>query len=388
MAIKKIQPSQSFAKIIRMARFISGVVGADVSNMDYKINIITVIVIICITIYFIFTASTVANVFSENWKYMLEASCMVGSVLQGITKLISGICYTKSISGMRLELEKLYSEYETKGEAYCKALNECCERVWQIIKLVGQLYAASVFGILLLTVILVIVTGKQVYVMHFFLPGIDVNTHFGYLTTMVVQTVVFLAGGFGLFAGDLFFLIYLGQPELFRDLLVLKVKNLNEVSAERNVITERLLIDIIEWHQYYTDYNKRCNRIFYYIITMQIVTSGISIICTMYIILMGDWPGAYLYIMVAVCGLYLYCIIGTKIETCNQAFYEELYNINWYNFDVKNQKMMVFILKKSQSPSEIKIGGVLPLSVQTALSITKSIYGLFTMMLGFLDEEQ
>ncbi|XP_053952537.1 odorant receptor 67d-like [Anastrepha ludens] len=388
MAVKNIRPSQSLAKIIKAFRLISGVVGADVYDVNYRVNIITVIVIICITIYFIFTATTVANVFSENWKYMLEASCMVGSVLQGVTKLISAIVFAKDISTVCSELEWLYSEYETKGEAYCKALNECCERVWQFIKMVGNIYAIAVVGILFLTAVMVIVTDKQVYVMQFLIPGVDVETNFGYLTTLIVHTVLLIAGGFGLFAGDLFFLFFLGQPELFRDLLVLKVEHLNKVSTKNNVITERLLIDIIEWHQYYTDYNKRCNRIFYYIITMQIVTSGISIICTMYIILMGDWPGAYLYIVVAFSGLYLYCIIGTKIETCNQAFYEELYNINWYNLDVKNQKMMVFILKKSQSPSEIKIGGFLPLSVQTALSITKSIYGIFTMMLRFLDENQ
>ncbi|XP_036317816.1 putative odorant receptor 83c, partial [Rhagoletis pomonella] len=270
----------------------------------------------------------------------------------------------------------------------CKALQECCERVWQVIKMVGNIYAATAVGILLLTAILVIVTEKQVYVMHFFIPGLDVGTQFGYLATMAVHTVVFLAGIFGLFAGDLFFLIYLGQPELFRDFLVLKVKALNEAAAEKSKTAEKLLVDIIEWHQYYTDYNERCNYVFYYIITMQIVTSGISIICTLYILLLGDWPGAYLYILVAFCGLYLYCIIGTKIETCNHAFYEELYNINWYDLEVKNQKMIIFILMRSQNPSEIKIGGVLPLSVQTALSITKSIYGIFTMMLGFLDEEQ
>lgn len=82
--------------------------------------------------------------------------------------------------------------------------------------------------------------------------------------------------------------------------------------------------------------------------------------------------------------------------------------------EVKNQKMIIPILMKAQNPSEIKIGGFLPLSVQTALQvitstsvfngwgmmgmiiyycityfqITKTIYGIFTMMLGFLEENQ
>lgn len=253
MTVKHIRPTASFAKLMKMARFISSLVGADVSTENYRVNIITIIVIICIIIYFIFTATTVASVFSENWTYLLEASCMVGSVLQGITKLISGIIRTKTVSDMRLELEELYRTYESKGKTYCKVMNKCCDRVWQLIKLVGHIYAASIFGILLLTTVMVLATNQKIYVMQFFIPGVDVETSFGYLFTTAVHTVVFLAGAFGLFAGDLFFLIYLGQPELFRDILILKVKELNEAAAEKDNKTESLLISIIEWQQYYTE---------------------------------------------------------------------------------------------------------------------------------------
>nr|QKN21491.1 odorant receptor [Zeugodacus tau] len=387
MTAERVRPTDSFAKLIKMVRLISSLVGADVSDVNYRVNIITVILILCIVIYFIFTATTVASVFSEDWTVLLEASCMLGSGLQGCTKLISGIFRTKDVSAMRLELEEIYRTYESKGQSYCKVLNESCDRVRQVIKMVGHIYASNTAGIILLTTVLMLTSDRKIYIMQFFIPGIDADTNFGYLLTTAVHMVVFLAGSFGLFGGDLFFLIYLGQPELFRDILILKVEELNVAAAQKDDNTESLLINIIEWHQYYMDFNNRCNDIFYYIITMQILTSGISIICTMYIILMGDWPGAYLYILVALCGLYLYCIIGTRIQTSSETFFEELYNINWYELDIKKQKMMILILMKSQNPSEIKIAGVLPLSVETALQITKSMYGIFTMMLQVMAEE-
>ncbi|XP_039957290.1 odorant receptor 67d-like [Bactrocera tryoni] len=388
MATKKVRPTESFGKIIKFFHLISSLVGADVADENYRVNIITITLIICIVAYFIFTGTTVASVFSENWTYLLEASCMVGSVLQGITKLISAFAFAKEICGIRIELENLYREYEMKGDDYAEALNKSCERVWQVIKMVGQVYFVAGGGIILITVVLIFASNEKVFLMHFMIPGIDVDTQVGYLMTLTLHTMCFLFGAFGLFAGDLFFLLFLGQPMLFLDLLVLKVKSLNEAAAENSSTAERLLIEIIEWHQYYTDYNLRCNRIFYYINSMQIVTSGISIICTLYIILLGDWPGAYLYILVAFGGLYLYCIMGTKIQTCNTAFCEELWNINFYDLEVKNQKMIIPILMKAQNPCEIKVGGFLPLSVQTALKITKTIYGIFTMMLGFLEENQ
>uniref|UniRef100_A0A5H2X002 Odorant receptor n=1 Tax=Bactrocera latifrons TaxID=174628 RepID=A0A5H2X002_BACLA len=388
MTTKKVRPTESFGKIIKFFHLISRLVGADVADENYRVNIITITLIICIVAYFIFTGTTVASVFSENWTYLLEASCMVGSVLQGITKLISAFAFAKEICGIRIELENLYREYEVKGDDYAEALNKSCERVWQVIKMVGQVYFVAGGGIILITVVLIFASNEKVFLMHFMIPGIDVDTQVGYLMTLTLHTMCFLFGAFGLFAGDLFFLLFLGQPMLFLDLLVLKVKSLNEAAAENSSTAERLLIDIIEWHQYYTDYNLRCNRIFYYINSMQIVTSGISIICTLYIILLGDWPGAYLYILIAFGGLYLYCIMGTKIQTCNTAFCDELWNINFYDLAVKNQKMIIPILMKAQNPSEIKVGGFLPLSVQTALQITKTIYGIFTMMLRFLEENQ
>nr|QKN21377.1 odorant receptor [Bactrocera dorsalis] len=388
MTTKILRPTESFGKIIKFFHLISSLVGADVADENYRVNIITITLIICIVAYFIFTGTTVASVFSENWTYLLEASCMVGSVLQGITKLISAFAFAKEICGIRIELENLYREYEVKGDDYAEALNKSCERVWQVIKMVGQVYFVAGGGIILITIVLIFASNEKVFLMHFMIPGIDVDTQVGYLMTLTLHTMCFLFGAFGLFAGDLFFLIFLGQPMLFLDLLVLKVKSLNEAAAENSSNAERLLIEIIEWHQYYTDYNLRCNRIFYYINSMQIVTSGISIICTLYIILLGDWPGAYLYILVAFGGLYLYCIMGTKIQTCNTAFCEELWNINFYDLEVKNQKMIIPILMKAQNPSEIKVGGFLPLSVQTALQITKTIYGIFTMMLRFLEENQ
>lgn len=254
MAVKRVRPSESFAKIIKFFHLISSLVGADVSDENYRVNIVTIILIFCIVIYFIFTGTTVASVFSENWTYLLEASCMVGSVLQGITKLISAFAFAKEICGTRMELENLYREYEAKGDDYSEVLNKSCERVWQVIKMVGQMYLIAGAGIILITVVLIFASTEKVFLMHFLIPGIDVHTQAGYLITLAVHTVCFLFGAFGLFAGDLFFLLFLGQPMLFLDLLALKVKSLNEAAAQKSKTAKRLLIDIIEWHQYYTEW--------------------------------------------------------------------------------------------------------------------------------------
>lgn len=254
MATKRVRPTESFAKIIKFFHLISGLVGADVSDENYRVNIITITLIICIVSYFIFTGTTVASVFSENWTYLLEASCMVGSVLQGITKLISAFVFAKEICDTRIELENLYSEYEVKGDDYSDALNKSCERVWRVIKLVGQVYLVAGGGIILITIVLIFASTEKVFLMHFLIPGIDVDTQMGYLITLALHTLCFLFGAFGLFAGDLFFLLFLGQSMLFLDLLALKVKSLNEAAAEKCSTADRLLIEIIEWHQYYTEW--------------------------------------------------------------------------------------------------------------------------------------
>ncbi|XP_037943822.1 putative odorant receptor 83c [Teleopsis dalmanni] len=77
-------------------------------------------------------------------------------------------------------------------------------------------------------------------------------------------------------------------------------------------------------------------------------------------------------------------ILGTTLERCSEEIEYEIYNISWYNLSVSQQKVVRLILMQSQQPNQMMLAGVMPLSVATALQITKTLYSTFMMMVEFI----
>uniref|UniRef100_A0A1B0BI33 Odorant receptor n=1 Tax=Glossina palpalis gambiensis TaxID=67801 RepID=A0A1B0BI33_9MUSC len=57
----------------------------------------------------------------------------------------------------------------------------------------------------------------------------------------------------------------------------------------------------------------------------------------------------------------------------------------WYELTVQQQQMILLMLIKSQSPVVLNIGKVMPLSLSSALQLTKAIYSFLMMLLNFLE---
>lgn len=62
-----------------------------------------------------------------------------------------------------------------------------------------------------------------------------------------------------------------------------------------------------------------------------------------------------------------------------------IYNSSWYNMTVSEQKMILTMLRVSQQATGISIGGVKPLTLNTALQLTKSVYTLSMLLQRFLN---
>lgn len=62
-------------------------------------------------------------------------------------------------------------------------------------------------------------------------------------------------------------------------------------------------------------------------------------------------------------------------------------NSLWYELTIPEQKLILLMLRKSQNPLTLTIGQIMPLSMSTALSLTKAIYSYMMMLLNFLEME-
>nr|WCC57601.1 odorant receptor 18 [Papilio polytes] len=75
---------------------------------------------------------------------------------------------------------------------------------------------------------------------------------------------------------------------------------------------------------------------------------------------------------------FLYCYQGQKITTAAEGFEMAVYCCGWENFDVKEQKMILIMLKQSQKPVILKAASVAPICIYSFAYTMQSIYKLVT----------
>ncbi|KPI91640.1 Putative odorant receptor 69a, isoform A [Papilio xuthus] len=71
---------------------------------------------------------------------------------------------------------------------------------------------------------------------------------------------------------------------------------------------------------------------------------------------------------------FLYCYQGQKITTAAERFEMEVYSCGWENFGVKEQKMILTMLRQSQKPVIINAASVVPICIYTFACTMQSIY--------------
>lgn len=70
----------------------------------------------------------------------------------------------------------------------------------------------------------------------------------------------------------------------------------------------------------------------------------------------------------------------------NADFIDAIYsNCLWYELPVKEQKLMILMLAKSQTELALTAMDVMPLSMASALQMTKGIYSFSMMLITYLE---
>ncbi|XP_061388019.1 odorant receptor 67d-like [Musca vetustissima] len=68
----------------------------------------------------------------------------------------------------------------------------------------------------------------------------------------------------------------------------------------------------------------------------------------------------------------------------NDDITDIVYDCKWYDLSVSEQKMVLIMLRVSQNPPIMTIGDLMPLSMNTALQLTKSIYTIAMLLNEFV----
>ncbi|XP_011296015.2 odorant receptor 67d-like [Musca domestica] len=380
MATKlKLTPSQRFSNFVRVVKIFAIVCGANIFRPDYRLNALTWFVIGVIATFFIFTSYTmyVGVVIDNDYTKILQLLCVTGSAIQGATKLVNGLYHASLIRSLIAEILTMYEEYECKDQRYIKYLEHTLSLIKRAVFSLLNIYSIQTIGVLAVPLFYHLLLGQQIDIIALLVPGIDKHTDFGFYTYQFYHFCVVGFASFGNFANDTLMVLLIVHVPLMKNILKLKFDALDEVLKEypRDVDrTEPLLREIFQWHQKSTMFAQNCTDTFFWVIFVQIFASTLAIICIMVCQFLGVWPAAPVYMMYCFAIMYMFCGLGNLIEISNDDLTRIIYDCNWYELTVTEQKMILLMLRKSQQAPTMTVGGFMPLSMNSALQLTKTIY--------------
>ncbi|RLU26815.1 ObirOr5-9E18 [Ooceraea biroi] len=94
------------------------------------------------------------------------------------------------------------------------------------------------------------------------------------------------------------------------------------------------------------------------------------------------------YLFTIIC-LFLYMFLtnyaGQEITDCNDHIFLMVYNAPWYLVPLKIQKLILFLLQRSNKAFTLNIGGLFTLSIESFASLVSTSVSYFTLMLSLQD---
>ncbi|XP_073836334.1 odorant receptor 67d-like [Musca autumnalis] len=372
-------PSQHFSKYLRIVEIFAICCGTNIFRPDFKFNALTWFLIGVIATFFMFTSYTmyVGVVIEHDYTTILQSLCVTGSATQGTAKLISGLSQAACIRSLLSEILIMYEEYERQDERYLYYLRSTLSLLKRAVFALLLIYSVQTIGVLAVPLYYHLVRDERIDIIRLLVPGIDKNTPFGFSTYHFYHTCCVCFASFGNFANDTLMVLLVVHIPLMKNILKLKFDHLDEVLQQhpRNPErTEPLLREIFQWHKKEITFVQRVTKTFFWVIFVQIFASTLAIICIIVCQFLGVWPAAPVYMMYCFAILYLFCGFGNLVQNSNDDLTTIIYDCNWYELTVREQKMILIMLRESQYPTSMSVGGIMPLSLNTALQLTKTIY--------------
>ncbi|XP_058981885.1 odorant receptor 67d-like isoform X2 [Musca domestica] len=320
-ANKLHRPSNRLRKIVRITRICSYICGADVFDPNYCVNIRTYFVLAVINFSILLLSYTMYSGWVEegDWAIVLQVLTIGGgTLLQGYCKLINSIRQKDKFRFLLTEVYSIFEEYELKSCDYARHLKKGCHLLSYFMKLCAVINVMMICGLILVAAAINVIFQKRDLIVYGDVIGIDPSTTSGFYVTFMVQACFLLVGGFGLYAGDMAFFTPISQVPTLKEILRCKFKDINEAMEGDELQDSRhvseLLKDAVQFHQKYLRFLNTTQDTYYWVILTQISTYSVGIVCSMFCIFLGTWPGGYIYLLYCFVMMFVYCGVGTMVD--------------------------------------------------------------------------
>ncbi|ALC43797.1 Or67d, partial [Drosophila busckii] len=375
-----------YSRIIYMIRVCTRIVGADVIDPNYRLTWVTYIIISLLTNFFLctFYSMYVGYKSSGDFTVILQVICFVGAGVQATVKLICFINYPDTLRVSQIFLHETYKKYEKFEGQYTVVLQRSLDMTRMIIKAIACMYIMIAISLIFFPLVYYIVQKKKILIMQFLVPGLDPYSNHGFFLLTCLHASCLCLGAFGNFSSDMYILIFIGNVSLVKNILRCKLNDLNvrlEQGAEPAEVRYAMQ-DIVRWHMEYLNMLVRMQKMCFWIIIAMVGCNAVSILATLYCHMKGIWPAAPFLLIFSFMNLYLYCGLGTMVDSANSDCANIIYTeCRWYDLPVVEQRFILLMLRKAQNTASLSIGSMAPLTVNTALQLTKTVYSVVMLMM-------
>ncbi|KAH8347032.1 hypothetical protein KR059_004442 [Drosophila kikkawai] len=425
-----VSPSHRFDELTKhINTLITFFFGVDIFALRLKFNYRTWAVSLLVINYTVFT---VFSIFRNgvDLEKNLETSSMIGGLVHILGKFLTCLLKQQDMRRLTFFTRGIYEEYENKGIHYRTALHTNIDRFLRFIRIIRNGYFVTFSIMLSVPLAMLMYDGTRVTIMQFNFPGLSLESNFGFTATCLIHSVIvwikvknqnfthnfpfqisLIIGGVGFYVGDTFVFLGLTQIITFADMMQLKIDELYEAlelkAKSRELLPVgvqiggekyrlQLLLEVIKWHQLFTNYCSKVNALYYELIASQVIAMAMSVLLSFCLNLSSFNLSLALYFVVSAYSMTIYCFLGTVIEfsvsfdccveytfhlsliSSNSEQYDQVYesicNVDWLELSVNERKLFGLMLRESQHPQTIQILGIMSLSMRTALQVNPFYY--------------
>uniref|UniRef100_A0A1A9WFB5 Odorant receptor n=1 Tax=Glossina brevipalpis TaxID=37001 RepID=A0A1A9WFB5_9MUSC len=381
--------SERYQKILNISVTLMKLCGCNIFVKNFHLNILTFLTLLLIVVYFILFIYTIYVGIQNDWGIVLRVITMSTTASQGLIKFQNILCNRKTLRKLAEELKEIYLEYERRNSSkYLKYLHNSIALITRINYTILAFCLLALSTVVVLPFIYYFIKNEKLLIGQVLIPGLDHNIGWGFRIHFAAQAMMLTIGSYGNFAADSLCFLLLAHTCLFKDLLYCKFQDLNETLLRypRNSFKSKpILQDILKWHQRHVSFIETVKSTYFWVILVQVSTAIIGTVSTLVCQFLGIYPNAVGYLIYCAVLFYIYCGMGNLYERANEEVINTIYDSLWYYLTINEQKLILFMLHKSQTVEGLTIGNLIPLSLNTALNLTKSMYTLSMMLLQFMD---
>ncbi|XP_061402295.1 odorant receptor 67d-like [Musca vetustissima] len=388
--------SERLYKIVRITKFCANICGLDIYEDDYRVNVRTIFTITVIGVSFVFlTYAMLDGYYQEgDWTILVQVISLAGgTLLQGFFVVILFLTKQEKYRFLLKESMALYEKYEQKDSDYRMYLNKGILLLTNFMKICAFINLMLVLGMSSVTIIYNFIFGTYETLVYGYCPWVSIYTTGGLWATNAVQALFIAVGGFGLYSGDMSVLTPISQIPTFKGILQCKFREINDLldddydtELEKKSKTLAALKDILQFHQKYLIFLEVSRDAVYWSVFVKMGTCFIGVAFALFCIMLGSWPAGYIYLLYCFVMMQVFCGMGTLVDITNEEFIQSCYNdARWYDLTISEKKMLNIMLMMAQKTEGLTIASIMPLSMNTGLQVTKTIYSLTMLLLTFVN---